>query len=264
MITSYHVHTKFSDGNNTIDEMIEAAVRAGVDEVGISDHYVLAGSKIFGWSMQLVGLSDYFSAIDQAADAYRGKINVRYGLEADFVPETASDLAEILQSHPFDYVIGSIHLIDGLCIDGTKDYWDALDQSEQNDVIRTYWQMIPRLAKSGMFDIVGHMDLYKKFGSQPTVDISEDVAAALDAIAEAGIAVELNTSGWHKPIKEAYPSAMILKGCYKRGVPVVLTADAHTTKDITRDFDRGGQLLKNVGYTARAAFKNRKMTITQE
>ncbi|MEN6356894.1 MAG: histidinol-phosphatase [Armatimonadota bacterium] len=261
MITSYHIHTKFSDGQNTAQEMIEAAIQSGIDEIGISDHYVLTDGPVFDWSMKLDGLSDYFNVLNQAADKVRSKINVRYGLEADFVPEMTDRLAETLHDYPFDYVIGSVHLINGACIDGSKDYWDALSQSEKNDVIRTYWHMIARLAKSGIFDIVGHMDLYKKFGSQPTIDVSEDIMIALDAIAKAGIAVELNTSGWHKPINEAYPSAMILKGCHKRGIPVVLTADAHRTQDITRDFDRGCQLLQSIGYASRAVFENRKLTM---
>ncbi|MCE5324571.1 histidinol-phosphatase [bacterium] len=261
MVTSYHVHTTFSDGQNSVQEMIEAAISLGIDEIGISDHYVLTTGQIFDWSMKLDAIADYFGAIGLAADKFRTKIKVRYGIEADFVPETAQQLGEILQEYQFDYVIGSVHLIDGVCIDSSKDYWDALDQSGKNDVIRAYWAMIAKLAKSGLYDIVGHLDLYKKFGSQPTIDISADVMTALDAIAEAGIAIELNTSGWHKPIHEQYPSAAVLRGCQKRGIPVILTADAHRTDDITCDFDRGRLLLRTIGYTNTALFQNRKMTI---
>lgn len=262
MVTSYHVHTVFSDGDNTVGEMVKAAVDAGIDEVGISDHYVLfADGRLVNWSMPLDALPDYLDTIKEARSAFEGKINVRYGLEADFIPDAADMLRETLSQYSFDYVIGSIHFINGFPIDEHKKNWDALSEPKKNDVIRDYWNKIAQLAKSGLFDIVGHMDLYKKFGAQPTVDISEDIITALDAIAEAGIAVELNTSGWHKPIREAYPSAMIVKGCLKRGISIIVTADAHKTADIARDFNRGNLLLKGMGYQKQALFKDRKMTM---
>lgn len=264
MITSYHTHTTFSDGDNTVSEMVKAAVNARIGEIGISDHYVMPpDGRNVSWSMRLDGLPDYFNAIKEAQDAFTGKINVRYGLEADFFPETADQLRETLSQYAFDYVIGSIHFINGFPIDEHKKNWDNLTQPERNDVIRDYWNRMLQLAKSGLFDIVGHMDLYKKFGAQPTIDVSEDIIAALDAIAEAGIAIELNTSGWYKPIREAYPSAMIVKGCIKRGIPIIITADTHRIADISRDFKRGRALLESMGYTKQIIFKNRKMSIVE-
>ncbi|MCE5314060.1 MAG: histidinol-phosphatase HisJ family protein [Armatimonadota bacterium] len=260
MLTSYHVHSTFSDGENSVGEMIRSAIDAGVDEVGVSDHLVLlAGDQTVDWSMSPAAIPRYFDAIAEASD---DRITIKYGIEADFDPKTAEELRDLLQSHAFDYVIGSVHFLDGFPIDVDRKYWDELSETECNDVILGYWNRIAQMARSGLFDFAGHLDIYKKFGTMPTVDISEAIITALDAITQARMAVELNTSGWHKPIREAYPSIAILRGCHKRGIPTLVTADAHKTQDIVRDFDRARQLLRNIGYTRQATFKARNIINT--
>ncbi|MHB9035482.1 MAG: histidinol-phosphatase [Armatimonadota bacterium] len=260
MLTSYHVHTTLSDGENSIDEMVRAAIDANLDEVGVSDHFVLlANGQIVDWSMPMDALPLYFDSIREAECAASGRIAVRRGIEADFDPEAIGQLREIIRIHPFDYVIGSVHIINGSTIDSHAKYWDDLSEPQRNDVILEYWARVTQLARSGVFDFVGHIDLYKKFGALPTVDISEAIMTALDAIAQAGMAIELNTAGWHKPVHEAYPSAPILRGCHKRGIPMLVTADAHNAKDITRDLERGSRLLQNVGYTQQAIYEGRNL-----
>ena len=93
------------------------------------------------------------------------------------------------------------------------------------------------LARSGIFDFVGHLDLYKKFGQRPSVDMSEHVNAVLDAIAQSGMAVELNTAGGHKDAREAYPSQGMVVGCRKRGIPMLVTSDAHHCSALTSPGD---------------------------
>lgn len=260
VLTSYHVHSNISDGKNTIREFAEAAVRAGIDELGISDHYVLlASGRRICWSMPLDGLPTYFDDLRAADEEFKGKLVLRYGLEADHDPEAAAELGEILRSYPFDYVIGSVHFIDGFSVDERKENWDALTEPERNDMVRTYWDRITRLARSGLYDFVGHLDLYKKFGLQPSVDVSEEITTALDAIAESEMAIEINTAGWSMElIREAYPSASILSGCYRRGIPIVITSDAHVTDTLTRNFERAFALARSVGYSEAITFNQRR------
>jgi histidinol-phosphatase (PHP family) len=218
MRTSYHCHTNLSDGGCAISDHIRAGVAAGLDEIGISEHYTLLPGKRVSWSMAQAGLADYFRALRAARHEAGDGIIVRYGLEADFIPESVGELGRILAAYPFDYVIGSVHFIDDFPVDESADYWEALSQDQRNEMIRAYWARVTDMAKSGVFDIAGHLDLYKKFGHRATIDISADIAAALDAIAEAGMAVELNTSGMSY-VGEAYPSPAILRECYARLQP---------------------------------------------
>lgn len=262
MTTSYHVHSTYSDGHCSIRELALAAADAGLDELGISDHYVLlASGDLPGWSMPLEALPRYLDEIRAAAEELDGRLLVRYGLEADFDPGTWRELGDVLARHPFDYVIGSVHFIDGFPVDTDRRDWDDLTQPQRNDMVRAYLDRIRQLTGTGLFDFVGHLDLYKKFGHAPTVDVSQDVAAVLDAIAASGMAVELNTAGWSMPVREAYPSPTILAGCRRRGAPVVITADAHHTSNLTRDYDRAQALLRATGYTETAAFAGRQMRL---
>lgn len=265
MLTSYHVHSTFSDGHDEIPNIIQAAIDMGLDEIGISDHYVcVALGDSENWSMPLDGLDDYFSALRKVDELYGDKIIVRYGIEADFDPQTVQKLREVIAPRPFDYIIGSIHFIDEFPIDRCAEDWDNIAQDERNEIIREYWIRIAQMARSGVYDIVGHMDLYRKFGYYPTIDLSSEIAAALDTIAESGMSVEINTTPLYRPdlpINEAYPAVDILRGCYKRSIPILINADAHYASNLTACFPEAQQMLSEIGYTQKAAYEKRKMRL---
>lgn len=258
MLTSYHVHSIYSDGKTTIRELAEAAAAQGLDELGISDHYVLlpAGRNV-SWSMSLDGLAQYLTELQEVTEEFRERLVIRKGLEVDYDPATERELAEVLHAHDFDFVIGSVHFIDGFPVDESPDHWDRLSEDERNDLIRAYWVRIKQMAKSCLFDFAGHLDLYKKFGHRPTVDISEDVMAALDAVAFSGMAVEINTAGWFLPAREAYPSLEILSACRLHAIPILINSDAHEPSNLTRGFDRAYELARSVGYSEVLAYNRR-------
>jgi histidinol-phosphatase (PHP family) len=262
MLTSCHVHSTYSDGIATIRDLALAAVALGLDELGISDHYVLLGSgKEISWSMPLSNLPVYFEELREVAAEFRDKLTIGFGLEADFDPASAYNLREVLEAYPFDYVIGAVHFIDGFPVDEKPENWDALSKPERNDMMRAYWDRIVQLANSQLFDFAAHLDLCKKFGHLPTDDLSKDINAALDAIAQSRMAIEINTSGWYKPIKEAYPSPAILTECRTRDIPIIINSDAHDPANLIRGLDRAIILAREAGYTQVATFARRRMAM---
>jgi histidinol-phosphatase (PHP family) len=262
MLTSYHVHTTRSDGEAAASDFVDAAVRIGLDELGISDHYVLLpAGKSAGWSMALDELPAYVAEIAELRGRVRGKLVVRCGLEADFDAATAAELGDILRAYPFDYVIGSVHFVDGFPVDKCKEEWDAITQPERNDIVLGYLDRIALMARSRLFDFVGHFDLYKKFGYLPTVDVSAETAGALDAVAAAGMPVEINTAGLYKDIREAYPSEAILRECARRSIPVVITADAHLPEHLTRGYAEASELARRAGCDRVAVYENRRVVL---
>ena len=107
MLTSYHVHSVFSDGERSIPELVNSAISLGLDELGFSDHYVmLPKGKVVDWSMQLGQLDEYFDAISKADEQSNGKLTIKRGVEADYNEETISGLKEKLSGYDFDYIIG--------------------------------------------------------------------------------------------------------------------------------------------------------------
>jgi histidinol-phosphatase (PHP family) len=260
MTTSYHNHTDWSDGGCTLAEQIAAARALGLEELGISDHFTLTpdGSHV-EWSMPLDRLDDYVAELLRARDETRG-VALRVGVEADYFPETADDLRALLARHPLDFVVGSVHFVEGFPVDESADLWEALSDNERDGVWRGYWERVRGMAESGVADIVGHLDLPKKFGFRPGVDLSREEAAALDAIAAAGMTVEINTAGWFKPAREAYPSLALLRECRRRDIPLVINADAHEPGHLTRRFEDARALARDAGYAAVCRFAGRKRT----
>ncbi len=258
MHTSYHNHTTWSDGSAAFNEMIDGARKAGLEEIGFSDHYALApGNPHLAWSMKPDSLDAYVAQIQQAASATRD-IAVRLGLEVDYFPQTIELTKERLARHSFDYLIGSVHFVDDFAIDLNAKPWEGLSPDLRNNIWRQYWQHLRAVAETGFFDIIGHFDLPKKFNFYPSVDLTEDALAVLDAIAAANMAIEINTSGWDKPVGEAYPALFYLQEANRRKIPLLINSDAHNSKDVARNFDRARDLAASVGYSELVRFERRK------
>lgn len=258
MLTSYHNHTNWSDGAPTLAAQIQAAREAGLDELGISDHYVLCPwGEEQDWSLPLDLLGDYVLQI-RAAAAETKDLKVRLGIEADYFPETVEDLRGRLAPFPFDFVIGSVHYVDRFPIDEKSAHWDALSQDERNEMWRQYWLRVRGLAESRVFDFLAHPDLPKKFGHRPTIDLTAEITDALDALEAADMAIEINTAGWSLPAQEAYPTLSFLREAHRRGIPLLINADAHFPEFLTRDFQRARDLAREAGYSELVRYEQRQ------
>ena len=257
-LPSYHMHTNYSDASASVRDMVKAAEDHGVTEIAISDHFAILpdGTTDLWWSITPERLPEYVADV-QAANA-ETDITVRLGIEIDYFPETCEQILAILEPYPFDVIIGSVHYDAQFPIDADIKHWDGLDQDTINEIFRNYWGWIARLAGCGLFDFIGHLDLVKKFGHTASVDLSEAIGAALDAIQQADIPIELNTAGWHKPCAECYPAEDLLTECFRRGIRVLISDDAHTPEHVGRDFDRALTLLKRIGYTESVRFCQRR------
>lgn len=262
MLASYHNHTTWSDGRASVGEVVAHARRLGLGEVGISDHLTLHPSgQPVSWSMPPDRVDDYVADVRAAAGRSRddGGPQVRLGVEVDWFDGQAGTLGRVLDGLPLDYVIGSVHYCHGVTIDGAVATWRGWTPDERDAVHREYWAQIRRLAESGLVDIMAHLDLAKKCGFPPREPVDDLVDAALDSIAAAGLVVELNTAGWHKPCREAYPAPRILAACRQRDIPVTLSADAHDPADLLRDFPAAARLLADAGYDEVARFDGRRV-----
>lgn len=253
MLATYHTHTTWSDGKATLERLVDAAAAQGVSELGISDHLVLhpAGTPP-KWSMKPGQIEAYAKSVRAMAE--QSPISVRLGVEADWFPDMAGTIRETFERIGFDYVIGSVHFVDDFPIDGNPHRWKSLSPDDVDRVHRAYWERMRGLAQSGLYDIAAHLDLPKKFGYRPRTEPVDVIDAALDALAEADMVVEINTAGWHKPCAEAYPGSDILRRCRERDIAVTISSDAHKPDDLLRDFDRAADLLRAAGYREVARF----------
>lgn len=253
MLVSFHNHTDWSDGKNTIPETVAATRELGIDHFGISDHLALTPDNAsVSWSMKPHRLDAYIEAI-RASDS-----EARIGLEVDWFPESSKTIAKHLDRDDFDYVIGSVHFIGDFHVDSKADDWANLSGVRRYEMGLAYWRLIQGMAESGLFDIAAHLDLYKKFALCPDVSDTSEADAALDALAESGMAIEINTAGWFKPCADAYPSVPLLRKCRARGIPVLLSSDSHKAGDLLRALPEAAQRAKDAGYDVQCCFRKRE------
>ena len=239
---SLHNHTTWSDGQTSVAEMAAEAKRLKLAAFGISDHFTLHPTLVVDWSMPLDRLGDYVADVE----SHEG---VLLGIEADFFPETIDDLRDRLGQFHFNHVIGSVHFVDGFALDSRAEDWSPLTQDDVNDVWRGYWARIAQMAQSGVFTIAGHLDLPKKFGFRPTIDLTAEETRAIEGIADSGMMVEINTNGWNVPAAEQYPSERLLRRIVTFGIPLIISSDAHHPRRIIEGFERAKAVARNAGYT---------------
>ncbi len=258
MAADYHTHTplcRHAEGEP--ETCVEAAVRAGLSEFGVSDHAPARPEPFDDWRMLEAELPAYFDWIARARTAAAGRLPVRAGLECDWLDGCESWIEDLAARHDWDYLIGSVHYLGDWDFDNPK--WLGRWTTEDVDQVwEHYWKTYARMADSGLFDILAHPDLVKKFGRVPGGDLDRFYEPAIDAIAASGSAIELNTAGWHKPCAEAYPAPRFLELARAAGIPLVISSDAHHPDEVARDFPRARDLAKAAGYGETALFEKRR------
>ncbi len=255
----YHTHTylcKHADG--TPEEYLAAAEKAGLTELGVSDHCPWPSGYDPRWRMAPAEYPIYEKIIKKLQKS-RSPVQIKYGIEIDWVPgqmeETYTNIAKI----EYDYVIGSIHYIEDFPFDNPEvlPVWQIEGKAQW--VWENYYQLMLDYVSEGKFDIIGHFDLPKKFGN--IVPESEEISRTIDKILEVAadnkIAIEINTAGLRKPVKEIYPAFNILQKAAKKGVMLTFGSDAHHPQDIAANFADAVKLAKVAGFTHYQSFTQR-------
>lgn len=257
MIADYHTHTPLCHhATGTPEAYVDAAVAAGLVEFGISDHAPQVPEPFDDWRMAAADLPRYQEWIARARARADGRIPVRAGMECDWLPGNHGWIEELAVGYDWDYLIGSIHYLDGWDFDNPK--WLGRWAETDLDALWTrYWQAVAEMAGTGLFDILGHADLVKKFAYRPAGDLARFYEPAVAAIAAGGAAIEINTAGWHKPCAEAYPAPEFLKLAAQAGVPLVISSDAHAPDQVGRDFTRAVDLAREAGFVETVFFAGR-------
>lgn len=258
MTADYHTHTPLCrHAEGSPEEFVEAAIYAGLEEYGISDHAPALPEPLDDWRMLESELPEYLSWISQAERAAQGRITVRSGLECDWIAGCEAHIDSLAQGHSWDYLIGSVHYLGSWDFDHPKwlGKWAELDVESTWE---TYWKTYAAMAESGLFDILGHPDLIKKFSYVPKGDLDRFYDPVIEAIAANGSVIELNTAGWYKPCAEAYPAPRFLELAASAGIGLVISSDAHSPKEVGRDFAKARDLALAAGFRETQRFEKRK------
>jgi len=251
----YHIHTTLSDGQNTHEEMVLEAIAKGFEEIGFSDHFCI--KQPCKWAVGIDGIAQLEEKVAEIKEKYSHRINILFGIEVDYFNDMEEEIRSTLQKFRFDYIIGSIHFLDGWNYDMDKSRYAEFS----NDFIyEWYFSELQKAAASGLFDYMGHPDLIKKFGIWPDTSKKDLFEETASVFAKSGVAFEINTSGRDRPCAEFFPGTELLTAFCNGGVPVTIGSDSHLKEQIGRYFNDARTILRQVGYTKIARFNNRTHT----
>jgi histidinol-phosphatase (PHP family) len=222
--------------------------------VALTEHLPLPSDVDDGtFAMDPLKMDEYFSHLEEARRTYHD-IEILFGTEIDWRWKAEDYILKWLARWPFELRLGSVHML----TDAVGNQWEfdhpryaeGWNERGEEQVWRDYlvlWKQA--LASAVPFDIMTHPDLPKKLGYKPRFDTAGYYAEMAEAARAAGVMIEVNTSGLHKPVREIYPAPALLKAFCEAGVPCSVNSDAHSPSHVGRDFDKGYAAMRAAGYT---------------
>jgi histidinol-phosphatase (PHP family) len=253
-----HMHTPLCRHarGQPVDYARQAAA-VGLTEIGFSDHSPMARDDFDDWRMRLDQLDEYVALVQEAQREFP-RLAIRLALEVDYLPGQEDWIRHLAARHPWDYFIGSVHYVsDDWAVDSPFEL-SKWKQHDTFEVWRMYFERLTMAAESGLFEIIGHADLPKKFGHRPTRDCTPLFARFLEAAKRRNCAVELNTAGLRKECREIYPSQPFLQLAFELGVAITFGSDAHAPEEVGLNFAEAVALARTVGYRAACRFERRQ------
>ena len=282
-VLDYHLHLwphSQSDAQTTVDQVAaycERAAAQGVTEIAVTEHlfrFTQAKDRLGGFWNDLPGdelrpgmaaywdhharvdLDDYVEVVQVVKAA---GLPVVLGLEVDYYQDRMDDVADLLAGYPFDVLLGSVHWLGTWRFDVLSDPQVAAEWNHRDidAVWEEYTRAMEELAASGVCDVFAPPDLVKIAGHVPGVP-DEFYDRITEAAVASGMAAEVSSAGWRKPVGEEYPSPPLLKRFVDRGVPLTTASDAHTLPDVAERADDLRLLLNRAGVDMLRGFRDRK------
>jgi histidinol-phosphatase (PHP family) len=264
VIVDYHMHLRgpgevIRHTTEAVEPFVETAAARGVDEIGFTEHVYYFRQTYDIWSIPYQVercVYDLDAYVDAVVGAKERGLPVKLGLEVDWWPPHNAQLAEILAPYPWDFLLGSLHWLDGLAIDQEPGIW--ADRPVEA-VWQAYFAQLARAAESGFFDVLSHPDLVKIFGQragpETTAALWEDLVTAAG---DGRVALEISSAGLRKRVGELYPDAGLLAQARSADIPITLASDAHVPELVGHEFERAIEHARAAGYETVTVFDGRQ------
>ncbi|MBD3188811.1 histidinol-phosphatase HisJ [Candidatus Bathyarchaeota archaeon] len=263
-VLDHHVHTKRCRHAEGIEEdYILAAIRENLKVIGFNEHFPMSylprSIPVEEYAMDLEEFPEYIKEATRLREAYKEEITVKISTEVDYFEPAWKQIVEFLK--PFldqlDYIYGSVHVVDDWAVDDER-FSNKWQDNDKDIIYGKYYKALIAMVRRGYFDVVGHLDLPKKFGHHPSAPMDGILDVLLDAIKENDMVIEVNTAGLRKPIREIYPSRTILENCFEKDIKITLGSDAHEPSHVGYEFNSTIEFLKEIGFEGIYTFNKRQ------
>lgn len=216
---------------------IDSARERGLTDIAFTDH-----------DRYHAGID--FDEIDKLRAA-NPDVKIRAGLELDNDPETSAAGRAWVEKNwdRLDFVLGSVHYLDrpDQMFDSVPAGAEQFAGGEIDEIYADYFRRIREVAATGLVDCLAHLDLVKIHGHRPKASISDLVSDTLDFIAGHGLAIELSTAGWRKPVNELYPADEIIRLAIEKGIHFTTASDAHSHVQLGENYERLSAKMEQIG-----------------
>lgn len=235
------------------EEYAQQALKAGLKGIIFTCHCPMPNGFWPTVRMSESEFDTYVALVQRAADAFKGKLDIRLGIESEYYPGCEEYIAQLHQRADFHYVLGAVHW-------QAKEYLNKFETGTIENFRRTYFDHLAKSAESGLYDCLAHPDLVKNYhpDSWCFAIVKNTVSTVLDRIAATGVAMELNTSGLNKSYSEMNPGLEMLRMMADRKIPIVVGSDSHRAVRVGEHFVTALNHLTEAGYEKVSYFLNRQ------
>ena len=275
MKIDYHMHFEYgSYDEDWAKGFFDAAKNRGIDELGITEHshtfpefkelyyedLILDDSFIGKFQKNWLKknkfkytMKEYFDFMAKLKKKYPVKIGIEI---CNF--QNQDKVKEIIKNYDFDYIIGSVHFLDGWAYDSSeiKAEWD---NRTLESIYDCYAGEVEKLAASGLYDVLGHPFNIRLFKYIPQFDVAPYLKRVAKALKKADMTVDINTGTLYRyPIEEISPYPDFMKIAKEENLTIITSSDAHKPEDAGNYIDKAVEYAKSFGFTEIATFENRK------
>ncbi len=255
-MTDYHIHTPLcKHASGSIDEYVQKAIAAGLHEIAFTDHIPLPDDFDLAHRMAPFEMEHYQNLVYKARTDYP-EINIRFGIEADYYDGLETYLEDFIGRFDLDVVIMSVHFIHAWPPGNWVFHYD-FPGKEKSQIYTEYMGALTAGIETGLFDVVGHIDIIKRPGESLLSATPDKVRELIKTIGRHDMAIEYNTSGFRKDIGNSYPDPSWLPLIIEQNVPITIGSDAHTPEQVALKFDEMRNILKRAGIRQTAKYQHR-------
>ena len=255
----YHNHTKLcKHAEGEVFQYVEKAISLGITEMAFTDHMPLPNEFDLAHRMSEKEMEIYAEWINKAQARYP-EIKILFGIEADYYEGFEEYTEKYLYQYDFDLVIMSIHFMKNWPEGNWVFHYDFPERSFE-DIYSEYLQTIITGLKTGLYDVVGHLDIIKTPGQSMSQLVPDAVSRVMGEIKNQNMVLEINSSGFRKKVGEPYPELQLLDIIKKNDVPICIGSDAHAPDQVGLKFDVIYETLVQKGFTSLTHFEKRQQT----
>jgi histidinol-phosphatase (PHP family) len=252
-----HIHTKLcKHAEGEVVEYVEKAILSGLTEIAFTDHIPLPDNFDIAHRMEEHEMEIYSGWVREVKEKYP-EITIKYGIEADYYKGLEEYTEKFLSRFDFDLVIMSVHFIRHWP-EGNWVFDYNFPEKLQKEIYKDYLSTVISGIKTGLFDVLGHIDMIKAKGDSLLEMVPEEVDLLFDALKSSDMSMEINTSGYRKKVDEPYPGLDWIALLNERSIPLTTGSDAHHPDQVALKFNTLYQRLKAEGINKLVSYNRRK------